>query len=693
MDTMNTSRGRLRLSADVGGTFTDVAAFDDTTGHLRLGKTLTTPSRLVTGIETGVTKAGAGFSAAQLFLHGTTVAINTILERTGASCALITTQGFRDIYEIGRVNRPESYNLFFQKHTPLIDRDLRFEIRERMDAQGRVLIPLDDDEVRTVAAAAVARGVKAIAILFLHSYRNADHEKRAKRVVEEAYPDLFVTASHELSQEYREYERTSTTAANAYVGPRVRSYLGEMDGHLKETGFEGNFLVVQSTGGLFDLEEARSSCIRMLESGPAAGVIGARTLCANIGLRNAIAFDMGGTTAKAGVIYDGEVLMTGGQLVGGYATGLPLQIPMIDIQEVGTGGGSIARIETGGGLRVGPESAGAQPGPVCYGQGGAEPTVTDCNLVLGRIAADRFLGGEMKLDLDGARAALEVKIAKPLDLDPVAAADGVLRIAATKMSHMVRWVTTERGLDAADFALVAYGGAGPLHAAMIARELRIAKVIIPFAPGHFSAYGMLFADLRRDLVNTWFKPLETAAFDDLEALFTAMEKTGAADLARSRDMIVEMRTERGADMRYVGQEHAVTVHLPQSLFEARDRAGIKARFDAVHETRYGYSAPGEKAEIVSLRSATIGLMRKPALEPVGAASDDAQAAFSGKRPVYFAATGMVETPTYDRGRLKAGNRIEGPALIEEHASTTVVEPRDVLKVDAFGNLHIEVWRA
>ncbi len=693
MDTMNTSRGRLRLSADVGGTFTDVAAFDDTTGHLRLGKTLTTPSRLVTGIETGVTKAGAGFSAAQLFLHGTTVAINTILERTGASCALITTQGFRDIYEIGRVNRPESYNLFFQKHTPLIDRDLRFEIRERMDAQGRVLIPLDDDEVRTVAAAAVARGVKAIAILFLHSYRNADHEKRAKRVVEEAYPDLFVTASHELSQEYREYERTSTTAANAYVGPRVRSYLGEMDGHLKETGFEGNFLVVQSTGGLFDLEEARSSCIRMLESGPAAGVIGARTLCANIGLRNAIAFDMGGTTAKAGVIYDGEVLMTGGQLVGGYATGLPLQIPMIDIQEVGTGGGSIARIETGGGLRVGPESAGAQPGPVCYGQGGAEPTVTDCNLVLGRIAADRFLGGEMKLDLAAARAALEEKIAKPLDLDPVVAADGVLRIAATKMSHMVRWVTTERGLDAADFALVAYGGAGPLHAAMIARELRIAKVIIPFAPGHFSAYGMLFADLRRDLVNTWFKPLETAAFDDLEALFTAMEKTGAADLARSRDMIVEMRTERGADMRYVGQEHAVTVHLPQSLFEARDRAGIKARFDAVHETRYGYSAPGEKAEIVSLRSATIGLMRKPALEPVGAASDDAQAAFSGKRPVYFAATGMVETPTYDRGRLKAGNRIEGPALIEEHASTTVVEPRDVLTVDAFGNLHIEVWRA
>ena len=686
------SRGPLRLSADVGGTFTDVAAFDEPTGRLKLGKTLTTPSRLVTGIETGVGKADAAFSAAQLFLHGTTVAINTILERTGARCALITTQGFRDIYEIGRVNRPESYNLFFQKHKPLIDRDLRFEIRERLDAQGRVLIPLDEDEVRAVAAEAVKRGVKAIAILFLHSYRNPAHEQRAKRIVEEAYPDLFVTASHELSQEYREYERTSTTAANAYVGPRVRSYLSEMDGHLKDTGFDGTFLVVQSSGGLFDIEEAQSSCIRMLESGPAAGVIGTRTLCANIGLKNAIAFDMGGTTAKAGVIYDGDVLMTGGVLVGGYATGLPLQIPMIDIQEVGTGGGSIARIEAGGGLRVGPESAGAQPGPVCYGQGGTEPTITDCNLVLGRLAPDRFLGGEMTLDLPAARAALETKIATPLALDPVAAADGILRIAATKMSHMVRWVTTERGLDAADFALVAYGGAGPLHAVMIARELRIAKVIIPFAPGHFSAYGMLFADLRRDLVNTWFKPLDAASFDDLEALYRAMEKTGAEDLARSRDMIVEMQVERGADMRYVGQEHAVTVHLPRELFAAHDRAGIKARFDAVHETRYGYSAPGEKAEIVSLRSATIGLMRKPALEPVATGGESAEDAFTGKRTVYFSATGGVDTPTYDRARLKAGNRIEGPALIEEHASTTVVEPKDVLTVDAFGNLHIDIWR-
>jgi N-methylhydantoinase A len=689
----NTGQGSLRLSADVGGTFTDVAAFDEPTGRLQLGKILTTPSRLVTGIETGVGKAGASFAAAQLFLHGTTVAINTILERTGARSALLTTQGFRDIYEIGRVNRPESYNLFFRKHTPLINRELRFEIRERMDAEGKVLIPLDEDEVRRVAAAAIKAGVQAIAILFLHSYRNADHEKRAKRIIEEARPELFVTASHELSQEYREYERTSTAAANAYVGPRVRRYLSEMDGHLKETGFGGNFLVVQSSGGLFDMAEAQTACIRMLESGPAAGVIGSKTLCANIGLHNAIAFDMGGTTAKAGVIHNGEVLMTGSALVGGYATGLPLQIPMIDIQEVGTGGGSIARIEVGGGLRVGPESAGAQPGPVCYGNGGAEPTVTDCNLVLGRMASDRFLGGEMTLDLMAARRAIEEKIAKPLGLDLLAAADGILRIAATKMAHMVRWVTTERGLDAADFAMIAYGGAGPLHAAMIARELRIGEVIIPHAPGHFSAYGMLFADLRRDFVKTWFTPLDNASFADMDSLFSAMEKQGTADLARGRDMIAELVVQRGADMRYAGQEHAVTVDLPLELFETQDRAGIKAHFDAVHETRYGYSAPQEKAEIVSLRSATIGLMRKPALGAICEGDLSAEPAFRDTRNVYFPETGMTDTPTYHRAKLKSGNRIEGPALIEEHAATTVVLPKDVLEVDAFGNLHIAIWRS
>ncbi len=628
-----------------------------------------------------------------MFLHGTTVAINTILERSGARCALLTTQGFRDIYEIGRVNRPEAYNLGFRKHEPLIGRDMRFEIMERIDAQGTVLIKLDEEQVRAVVKQAMAQGIEAIAILFLHSYRNPSHEQRAKEIIEKEFPDLFVTASHELSQEYREYERTSTAAANAYIGPRVRTYLTEMEKHLGEAGFGGNFLIVQSTGGLFDVEDGRRSCIRMLESGPAAGVIGTKALCDSIGMKNAIAFDMGGTTAKAGVIYQGNVLMTGGALIGGYATGLPIQMPMIDIQEVGTGGGSIARLELGNALRVGPESAGAAPGPVCYGLGGTEPTITDANLVLGRLGVDRFLGGEMRLDVEAAKRVLNDKIAKPLGLDPIKAAEGILRIATTKMAHVVRWVTTERGLDAAEFTLVAYGGAGPLHASAVARELGIAKVVIPRAPGHFSAYGMLVADLRRDFVNTWFTTLADAPFSRMEEIFADMEKRGRETVTR-RQSVEGTSATRGADMRYVLQEHAVTVDLPVELFKKEDRDGIKSRFDAVHQTRYGFSVPGEKAEIVSLRGSIIGEMKKPAFEPIakGTARPEAGAG-RGSRPVYFASTGFVDTPTFDRALLKAGNRIEGPALIEEHASTTVVHPGDVLEVDAFGDLIIEVRRS
>jgi N-methylhydantoinase A len=684
----------IRLSADVGGTFTDIAAFDEVTGALRLGKVLTTPARLADGIEAGVAKAASSFAQARLFLHGTTIAVNTVLERTGARAALFITQGFRDIYEIGRVNRPESYNLFFRKHEPLVERALRFELRERIDAEGRVLIKLDEDHLLGQAAAAVAAGAEAIAILCLHSYRNPLHEERAKAIIAAAYPQLFVTASHELSQEYREFERASTVAANAYVGPRVARYLEELRGDIEAAGFAGSFLIVQSSGGLFDVAEAKRSCIRMLESSPAAGVIGTKALSDRIGLDNAIAFDMGGTTAKAGVIHQGRVLMTGGAMIGGYATGLPVQIPMIDIQEVGTGGGSIARVGPGGALRVGPQSAGAEPGPVCYGRGGAEPTVTDANLILGRLGADRFLGGEMALDVEGARRAIRDKVAIPLGLELTAAADGILRIATTTMAHVVRWVTTERGLDAAEFALVAYGGAGPLHAAMVARELGIATVVVPPAPGHFSACGMLVADLRRDFVKTWFTPLATAPFATIEEFFAAMEGSGLDAMNASAVALADIAVTRAADMRYVGQEHAVTIELPLALFTTADRDGIKRRFDEVHATRYGYAVASEAAEIVSLRSATIGLLRKPPFAAIAAGTPaPPAAAFTGTRPVYFVeAGGFIATPTYDRAHLQAGNRIAGPALIEEYASTTVIHRRDTIEVDPIGNLVITIGR-
>ena len=687
---MHSGAATARIAADVGGTFTDVAIFDEASGAIRLGKTLTTTARLVDGISDGVRKADGSFAAANLFLHGTTVAINTLLERSGARTALVTTRGFRDIYEIGRINRPEAYNLFFQKHRPLIERSLRFEIDERMLASGAVRTALTETELERVAAQLEAAQVEALAILFLHSYCNPAHEIQALQFFERRFPKLYITASHELSQEYREFERTSTVAANAYVGPRVRSYLGEIVDHLKTQQFGGSFLIVQSTGGLYDAARAQRESIRMLESGPAAGVIGTRELCRSMGLANAIAFDMGGTTAKSGVILNGDVLMTSTSMIGGYNEGLPVQIPMIDIQEVGTGGGSIARLGPGGSLRVGPQSAGSTPGPVCYGGGGTEPTVTDANLLLGRLSAENFLGGDMRLDPAAAREALQAKLAGPLDLSPEEAANGIIRIATSSMSNVVKRVTTERGLDARDFPMVAFGGAGPLHAALVARELQIKQVIVPNAPGHFSAFGMLVADLRRDYVKTLFLPMPNLDFARMEPVFVAMETEGETDIRRGSPSVGRLQRNRALDMRYVGQEHAVTVDTPLLAFETRDVEIVKRAFDAVHLQRYGYCSATESAEIVSLRASVTGHMPKPVATAI-AAGTALPSAQPQRRPVYFSASlGWRDTPIYARAALLAGNRIDGPALVEEYASTTVVLPGDRLSVDPHGNLVIEI---
>jgi N-methylhydantoinase A len=683
------ARGQLRLAADIGGTFTDIAVFDEKTGALTFGKALSTPAHLVEGISAGVAKAGSDYRAAGLFLHGSTVAINTMLERTGAKAALLITEGFRDIYEIGRINRPDAYNLFFQKHVPLIERALRFEVRERMLADGEVDRPLDDAEIAALGKELERRGVEAAAILFLNCYANADHERRAKAILEKNHPNMFVSASHELSQEYREFERCATVAANAYIGPKVRRYIGEIDAHMRGAGFTGSFLVVQSTGGLYDAGQAQSQCVRMLESGPAAGVIGTQALCRALKIDNAIAFDMGGTTAKAGVIHRGEALTTGAALIGGYDRALPVQIAMMDIFEVSAGGGSIARVEDGA-LRLGPQSAGASPGPACYGLGGTEPTVTDANLVLGRLGADRFLGGEMKLDVAAAEHALKNKIGDPLGLSAVEAADGILRIAATTMSYAVKGVTTERGLDAGDFVLFAYGGAGPLHAVEVAREIGMRNVIVPQAPGVFSAFGMLFSDLRYDFVRTWFTSLDDAPFDDMEAAYRGLESQGHDAIAGTSVRPQRIAVSRAADMRYVGQEHAVTVDLPMAVFARQDRKAIKRHFDAMHAQRYGTSAPEERAEIVSLRSTVTGLMHKPPQAKIARGQrTPPKTAFGGKRPVFYAGR-FHATPTYRRSALLSGNRVRGPALIEEYASTTVLMPGDALEVDRFGNLVIAV---
>jgi len=687
---LDSKQAQSRIAADVGGTFTDIAIFDEITGAISLGKCLTTPQHLIDGISDGVRKSGASFDQANLFLHGTTVAINTLLERTGARTALVTTLGFRDIYEIGRINRPEAYNLFFQKHRPLIERELRFEVDERLHVSGRVLRPLLDQDMSRIADQLEGAGIEALAIMFMHSYRNAEHEIRAKRYFEQRLPGVYITASHELSQEYREYERTSTVAANAYIGPRVSSYLAEIVRHLEHKAFGGGFLIVQSTGGLYDVDSARKECIRMLESGPAAGVIGTRELCRLIGIPDAIAFDMGGTTAKSGVILGGEVLMTSNSMIGGYAEGLPVQIPMIDIQEVGTGGGSIARLAAGNSLRVGPQSAGSVPGPACYGLGGVEPTVTDANLILGRLSETRFLGGDMRLDAQAARQSMTDRICGDLNIEAEVAAEGVIRIAAATMSNVVKRVTTERGLDARDFPMVAFGGAGPLHAVLVARELQMPRVIIPNAPGHFSAYGMLVADLRKDYVRTRFTPLEAVDFAELNTLFEDMESCGTQEIRGAAVHVGAIRVSRGLDMRYVGQEHAVSVEIPVAVFMACDRGEIKRLFDAVHLQRYGYCSSTERAEIVNFRTSVSGDMPKPSIAEIAVGGSEPQVP-AQMRPVYFTAQdGWQQAPVYQRGDLRAGNQIAGPALVEEYASTTVIFPGDRLQVDKFGNLTIEV---
>src|SRR5438034_1283958 len=582
---------RLRLAADIGGTFTDIAVFDDRTGNLSFGKALSTPHRLVEGINAGVVKAGSSYKSAGLFLHGSTIAINTILERTGAKTALLVTEGFRDIYEIGRINRPDAYNLFFRKHEPLVERALRFEVKERVLSDGEIETPLDDAEIDALGRMLERLGVEATAILFLNCFARHEHEARAKAILERNHPHMFVSASHELSEEYREFERCSTVAANAYIGPIVRRYVREIDDYIRSEGFSGSFLIVQSTGGLYQAEQAKRHCVHMLESGPAAGVIGTQALCRALGLKNAIAFDMGGTTAKAGVIHKGEALTSGAALIGGYERALPVQIAMMDIFEVGTGGGSIARVENGG-LRVGPQSAGAAPGPACYGLGGKQPTVTDANLVLGRLAADRFLGGEMRLDVEAAERALT--------------------------------------------------------------------------------------------------RLEDAPFAAIERVYRDLERQGRAAIAGAAVKPQRITLRRAADMRYVGQEHAVTVDLPLKLFERQDRRAIKRLFDAMHELRYGTSAPQEPAEVVSLRSTVTGIMRKPPQETIarGKRAPD-RSAFTGRRRVYLDGK-FRPTPTYARAALAAGNRISGPALIEEHAATTLLLRGDRLEVDARGHLMIEV---
>ena len=676
----------MRIAVDIGGTFTDLVAVDDN-GRMYRSKSLTTPDDLARGIEDCLSHAKIDVAGAGFFVHGSTVTINAVLERKGAKTGLITTKGFRDVYEIGRGNRPEGYNLFFKRPVPLVPRDLRLEVDERLYATGEVLTRLDEQSAASTIAALKAADVESIAVCLLHSYANPIHEKRLGELLREQFPQAYVSLSHEILREFREYERTSTTALNSYVGPLVSRYLLSLEKMLGDSGFRGTFRVMQSNGGVMSAETAKKMPVTMMESGPVAGVIAAACLGESLDCRQIISFDMGGTTAKSSLIKDFHPEVTSSYYVGGYVTGHPMMLPVVDIVEVGNGGGSIAWIDPAGGLKIGPQSAGAAPGPACYGKGGTEPTVTDANLIAGRIDPEYFLGSGIRLQRDKAAAAITNKIAWPLGMSLEEAALGILTIANFNMSLSVRAVSVEKGYDPRDCALVPSGGGGALHAMAIARELSVPRVIIPPMPAHFSAFGMLLADLKHDYVRTYVRELAETSGAEIAEAFAVLEESATETLAEEGSKPEQMALRRFLDMRYRGQEYTLPVPITEDLRSVIDFGAIRARFDELHQAHYGHSAPKEPVMMVNLRLSALGKTENKL--PLAAASREEDRGVRGRRPVIFEKM-PVECPIYLRSGFKSGDQLDGPAVIEDIGATILVYPSDKMHVNEFGHLVIEV---
>ena len=679
----------MRIAVDIGGTFTDLVAVDDR-GKVARSKALTTPDDLAQGIQDCLRAANIDVAGATFFVHGSTVTINAVLERKGACTGLITTKGFRDVYEIGRGNRPEGYNLFFKRPVPLVPRDLRFEVDERLYASGEVLKPLKESSAKEAIGALKGAGVESIAVCLLHAYANAAHERRLGELLREQFPQAYVSLSHEILREFREYERTSTTVLNSYVGPLVRRYLISLEKKLAAAGFAGTFRVMQSNGGVMSAETAKKIPVSMMESGPVAGVIAAARLGESLDCRHIISFDMGGTTAKSSLIKDFHPEVTGSYYVGGYVSGHPMMLPVVDIVEVGNGGGSIAWIDPAGGLKVGPQSAGAAPGPACYGKGGTEPTVTDANLIPGRVDPQYFLGSGVRLQRDKAVEAVTERIAKPLGLSLEEAALGILTIANFNMSLSVRAVSVEKGYDPRDCVLVPSGGGGALHAVAIARELSVPRVIIPPMPAHFSALGMLLADLKHDYVQTYVRELTETTGAQIFDAFSPLEKSALETLTEEGAKPEQITLRRFLDMRYRGQEYTLPVPVTEELRTLTDFGAIRARFDQLHQEHYGHSAPKEPVMMVNLRLSALGRFENK-LPPISALPAEDRGERS-RRPVIFD-TESVQTPVYLRSGFSPGDRLVGPAVIEEIGATILVYPGDQMYVNEVGHLVIEIESA
>ncbi len=681
--------GTVRLGVDIGGTFTDLVLLDENSGNSLVVKVPSRPKdlagALVEATTRGISEASVKPESVAMLNHGTTIITNAVLEGTLAPVALIGTKGFRDVLEIGRHLRPDMYDLNQDKPKPIVPRDLRFEVEERMAPDGTVVTPLNIATVTAAIEALKAADVSAVAVSFLHAYANPDHEAMVKDALTKALPGIEITVSTDICREIREFERTSTVVLNAAAMPVVSRYLEVLSERMAAVVPKAQVLLMQSNGGSMTVNAARRSPAQLIYSGPAAGVLACQFVGRMTGQPNVLGFDMGGTSTDISLVYRGEPLMTTEADVGGY----PVKLPVLDINTIGAGGGSIAWIDSGGGLQVGPRSAGADPGPVAYGRGGTEPTVADANLALGRFSPDRFLGGELALDRDASLAAIKEKIAGPLGLDPIAAAAGILRIANANMGRALKVSSAERGYDPRDFTLIAFGGGGPAHGAALAKEVGFPSVLVPSVPGVFSAFGLLIADIRHDYVQSYISRADEASLDVVSGIFDSMKALG--EQALTEDAIADDQREylRTADLRYVGQAYEVNVPVPDGPVDKDLMAAVVSLFHEEHQRQFAHSSEGDPVEIVNLRMIAMGRVEAPELGKKDTAPGNA--VLIERREVYFEESGgFVDCPIFERDAMGMGTDIVGPAIIEQLDCTTVVHPGQKVSVDEWGNLIISM---
>ncbi|OIJ63872.1 hydantoinase/oxoprolinase family protein [Streptomyces mangrovisoli] len=674
-----------RVAMDIGGTFTDVVAYDETNGTCVAAKAPTTPGDLAEGVFAALGRVVDDPAAISFFVHGTTQGLNALLERKGARVLLLMSEGMRDVYHIARGNRDRMFDLHYRKPVPLVERYATAEAGGRLDWRGEELRPLDEDAVRAAARRVRAEGFTAVAVSFLFSYVDPAHELRAGQILaEELGDDVMVVLSHQVAGEWREYERTSSAVLDAYTGPVVRKYLGHVTDRFAERGLGVPVQVMQSSGGIVNAGHARSRPLQTLLSGPVGGTMGGVAAAALLGRPNAICVDMGGTSFDVSLVIGGRPDISNE----GTADGFPVLMPLVNLHTIGAGGGSLAYAE-GGGLRVGPESAGAVPGPACYGRGGVRPTVTDANVVLGRIDPEWFAGGHMTLDVRAAHRALE-PLAQELGLSVTELANGICEVANARMAQAIRTLTVEHGLEPGEFTLLAFGGAGPAHAVEIARELGVGEVVVPRFPGAFSAWGMLGTEVRRDLTRQFFTPGDALDGTAMAAALAALGEQGLAALGEQGVDAVRRRVEHAVDMRYEGQDYTLTVPLHDAAEPSAEGflGRAAARFAALHERRYGHATPDAPVEFVTLRTAALGALPESVPAPYTPDGDDGTWAGRVGRVVFDGV--RHDTPVLRREHLPAGEEFSGPAIVVEATSTTVVPPDAHVTVDANGFLVIKL---